>query len=316
MRQGIANAVRCDPWREGGGSPRRCEAPGMISRVHSVLVDVPDLEAAAADYARLLGRSPLRRERDPVEGSRSRLFVVGNVSLELRQHERPVEEARLGQAGLRLALADVGLDAAAGGAVVEALAARSIRVASAERVVADDEAGGAPRIFGRARLTPESSRGLPIELIHGERPGLLAERDLESEPVPAEAAVAALDHLVVLSPAPDDSLRLYRDALGLRLALDRSFEHRGVRLIFFRVGGTTIEIGARLGAEPRPERSDAFGGLAWRVPDVDAIRARLAGEGFDVSEARTGNKPGTRVCTVRGPTHGVPTLLIQPAEPD
>jgi hypothetical protein len=71
-----------------------------------------------------------------------------------------------------------------------------------------------------------------------------------------------------------------------------------------------------MGPPPQPERGDAFGGLAWRVPNVDAIRARLLGSGFDVSEVRAGHKPGTRVCTVRRPTHGVPTLLIQPADPN
>jgi hypothetical protein len=48
------------------------------------------------------------------------------------------------------------------------------------------------------------------------------------------------------------------------------------------------------------------------VGDIDAIRSRLLGDRFDVSEIRDGNKPGTRVCTVRDPVHGVPTLLIEP----
>ena len=151
-----------------------------------------------------------------------------------------------------------------------------------------------------------------MELVLGEQ-GEVAEDSATGSGRDPSGIVAGLDHLVVLSSSPEDSLRLYRDALGLRLALDRSFEQRGVRLIFFRVGGTTLEIGARLGSPPQPEHSDAFGGLAWRVDDADAIRSRLAAEGFDVSEVRAGHKPGTRVCTVRGPTHGVGTLLIQAA---
>ena len=70
--------------------------------------------------------------------------------------------------------------------------------------------------------------------------------------------------------------------------------------------------GARIGVDPQPEASDRFGGLAWQVPDIDAVQARLAADRFDVSEIRTGNKPGTRVCTVRDPVHSVPTLLIGP----
>ncbi len=55
------------------------------------------------------------------------------------------------------------------------------------------------------------------------------------------------------------------------------------------------------------------GGLAWRVADLDAARARLEDAGFDVSAARDGAKPGTRVFTLRGEPCGVPTLFIGPA---
>ena len=54
-------------------------------------------------------------------------------------------------------------------------------------------------------------------------------------------------------------------------------------------------------------------GMCWRVADIDATHARLAGAGVDVSEVRTGRKPGTRVMTVRNGTCGVPTLLVQPS---
>ena len=50
----------------------------------------------------------------------------------------------------------------------------------------------------------------------------------------------------------------------------------------------------------------------WQVADADAARQRIAEAGFDVSEVRGGNKPGTRVCTVRGEPCGVKTLLIEP----
>ena len=84
-----------------------------------------------------------------------------------------------------------------------------------------------------------------------------------------------------------------------------------MRLLFFRVGGVTVELAAPLAAPPTPSGRDRFWGISWRVPDIDAARARLAAAGFDVSEVRPGNKPGTRVCTVRRETHGVATLLLE-----
>ena len=128
-----------------------------------------------------------------------------------------------------------------------------------------------------------------------------------------DSVVAALDHIVVSTPDPEAAIELYGDQLGLRLALDRSFEERGVRLLFFRIAGITVELAARLAKSEGPRDSDRLGGLAFQVRDADAARARLATAGFDVSEVRAGNKPGTYVCTVRDRTHGVPTLLIQPS---
>ena len=54
-----------------------------------------------------------------------------------------------------------------------------------------------------------------------------------------------------MSPDIEAARALYGDGLGLRLALDRSFEAWGVRLLFFRVGGLTVEVAAPLpGAAP------------------------------------------------------------------
>jgi len=128
---------------------------------------------------------------------------------------------------------------------------------------------------------------------------------------------------VVVSTGDLDAARgLYGEQLGLRLALDRPFPKRGIQILFFRTGGLTVEVvgalgrgesdGPEGGAAAYAGASDRFGGLAWEVPDVGAARVRLLDEGFEVSEERVGHKPGTRVCTVRSRTHGVPTLLKGP----
>lgn len=56
---------------------------------------------------------------------------------------------------------------------------------------------------------------------------------------------------------------------------------------------------------------DSFGGLAWRSADIEATRERLVAGGVEVSEVRTGRKPGTRVATVRDRALGTPTLIIE-----
>ncbi|MEW6269338.1 MAG: VOC family protein [Thermodesulfobacteriota bacterium] len=134
-------------------------------------------------------------------------------------------------------------------------------------------------------------------------------------PLPADAppGVLAVDHVVVNTPGAERALRLWRDTLRLRLALDREFPARGLRMLFFRTAGVTLEVVSPLGA--RGEGDDALHGIAYRVAGIAAWRERLLADGFDVSEVRAGNKPGTRVATVRSRTEGVPTLLIE-AAPD
>ena len=133
----------------------------------------------------------------------------------------------------------------------------------------------------------------------------------ETEAPGGAAPVAAIDHVVIQSPDPDRAIALWRDRLGLRLALDRPFPDRGLRLVFFRSGGLTLEIaGAHPPGEDR-DGADLIHGVSYRVTDLAAHREQLLGAGLDVSPIRTGMRPGTMVATVRSGTAGVPTLLLQ-----
>ncbi len=131
-------------------------------------------------------------------------------------------------------------------------------------------------------------------------------------PLPIVGSVRAIDHIVVHSSDLDRAIVRWRDDFGLRLALDRVFPARGVRLLFFRSGGVTIEFAgsaqATSGAAPG---DDQLWGLAYRVDDLGSTRARLITAGMDISEIRPGRKHGTVVATVRSAPAGIPTLLIE-----
>ena len=126
-----------------------------------------------------------------------------------------------------------------------------------------------------------------------------------------------MDHVVVSTQDPERAAALYGARLGLDMALDRSHPDWG-RLMFFRCGDLIVEVTHRPG-KPSEAGQDGFKpatglrGMCWRVADIDATHARLVAAGVDVSEVRTGRKPGTRVMTVRNGTCGVPTLLVQPS---
>jgi len=300
-----------------GGSP---DAPSVLRRLDHVILAVEDLDAAATAYARLLGRSPSWRGEHPGAGTANALFRVENSYLELLTPlgAGPIGAAvrswlaARGEGPLGLAF---GTDDAA--ACQRFLAERGLDPGPIEKGMGRDVESGAFREWLRVPIPLARTRGVPIFAIEQRSPEALL--PIVPPIGDAAAAVHALDHAVVRSPDPDAARTLYGDALGLRLALDREFPQWGMRLLFFRVGGVTVEVASALaGSSPpasdaAPETAgDRLWGLSWRVRDADAARARLAAAGFDASEVRPGRRPGTRVLGVHGGTCGVPTLLLEP----
>ena len=283
----------------------------MLHALDHVIIAVRDLEAATASTARLFGRGPSWRGEHPGQGTRNTLFRVANVYLELIHVSGDGPFARLvseraGAEGEGL----VGLAFATDDADHIARELRGRGVAAADPVDGSgiDLDTGAKRTWRNVVWPARATRGvLAFAIEHLSPADTLPPAPFTS---PKESAFEALDHLVVRSPDADATQRLYRDSLGLRLALDKSFPERGVRLQFFRLGGVTVEIASQLGTASDPEAPDRLWGLAWRVADADAARERLVAAGFPVTPVRSGNKPGTRVCTVERDTCGVPTLVI------
>jgi catechol 2,3-dioxygenase-like lactoylglutathione lyase family enzyme len=261
----------------------------VITALDHIAIAVREFDTAVDAYRRLLGRDP---ELEPRDGASRAWFHFPNMALEV------IAPSGEGPAGDRVRAR---LETAGEGQWIAALQ------------VADLDA--AARLLSRRGLEVEpvgsvvrvSAAGLDFVLTPG-RIGAQVSPPTTSE----AAAVAALDHVVVMSPNPDRALGLYGAKFGLDLRLDRANEQWGARQLFFRCGGTVFEVGASLKA-PVTDAPDRFGGLAWQVSDPDAARERIAAAGFDVSEVRTGRKPGTKVFTVRDAPGGVPTLMLMPS---
>ena len=148
-------------------------------------------------------------------------------------------------------------------------------------------------------LNPETTRSVNL--------ALSAARDIESSDLPSPGAYQSRScgggqwrwglYLCLLS-----------GRLQLDMRLDLTNESWDARLMFFRCGDLIVEVYQPLSKPIGPER-DRFFGLSWRTDNIEATHSELSERGFDVSEIRTGRRPGTRVCTVRDKTHGVPTLI-------
>ena len=120
------------------------------------------------------------------------------------------------------------------------------------------------------------------------------------------AAGVSVDHVVLQTNDAQGCIDLFSVGLGVRLALDKTVEEWGGRMLFFRAGKMTLEVIA----SDKTEQS-RFWGIAYQCPDIEAFCQRLQQEGIAVSEIRDGRKPGTRVATIKSHCLGIPTLLIE-----
>ena len=273
----------------------------MLSRFDHLTLAVLDVQRAVARYTVLLGAPPTWRGEQRELGTQAALFGVGNALIELVGPHPSAPEAE----GLRAWLAShgEGLQAMAFG-VDDAAAARAgwlergLRAAPPERGEARGSDGSVRR-YASVQLSPKHTRGLMVLLV--ERADAAQLMAASGDPAAAEA----LDHVVVRSADLAAAVSFYRDGLGIRLALDT--ERNGVRMLFFRTGRVTIEVVH----DPAAISGDVLYGAAYRVRDIAAAHARLRAAGFDVSDVRSGRKPGTEVFDLREPCCGVPTLVIR-----
>jgi catechol 2,3-dioxygenase-like lactoylglutathione lyase family enzyme len=282
----------------------------MLATLDHIVIAVGDLDAATAVQTRLLGRRPSWRGVHPTYGTANTLFRLDKVYVELLSPRGSGSFGSLLTGWIQRR--GEGLFALAFGTPDAAAAAHEFRQRG---LAAEDPAEGS----GRESTTGVERRWCNVFLPQTETRGVTlfaiehrSASDLLPGAVPVEdaaSAVSGCDHVVVRTSDPERSSDLYGRLLGLRLALDKSFPEWGMRLLFFRIGGVTVEIAAPLTARNR-EDEDRLWGVSYRTADVEAARRRLAREGFDVTEVRAGRKPGTRVCTVNGEPTGVPTLLI------
>lgn len=262
----------------------------MISGLDHVAIAVEDFTGAVDGYRRLLGREP---KLEPRDGADRAWFHLSDMALEIiaANGDGPAGDrvrARLAQAGEGLWICAFQVDDLAA----------ATRLAN-RRGLDIDPVGTVTRV---------KAAGLDLVLTPG-RVGAPP----SPFTAPEAAAIAGLDHLAVNTPNPDRAAAIYGDKLGLDLRLDRSAEALNARMLFFRAGDAVIEFNASLKARVT-DAPDSFGGVAWSVPNAEAAHSRLAAQGFDASELRTGRKPGTKVFTVRDAPAGVPTLIVS-AEP-
>jgi catechol 2,3-dioxygenase-like lactoylglutathione lyase family enzyme len=275
----------------------------VITGLDHVVILVSDIAAGESAYQTLFARAPAWRNTG--EGADRVLFTLDNMTLELMSPNGDGATADR----IRTVLAEQGEGLASlcfRASDIVKMHRRLDRLTLKPEPVAEvesrDAISGATLSWKRTRAATEATRGVRLFFLE-----LAKERPLSVRTAPA--SIAAMDHVVISTADPERAAALYGARLGLDMALDRSHPDWG-QLMFFRCGDLIVEIVHRPGAAVDPAH-DRLYGMSWRVENADATRARLTAAGIDVSDVRTGRKPGTRVLTVRNSTCGIPTLLVE-----
>jgi catechol 2,3-dioxygenase-like lactoylglutathione lyase family enzyme len=279
----------------------------MITALDHIALAVSQLDPAVEAYQRLLGREPNWIGGDG--GARHAWFQLENMALDvITPHGEgafgDIIRDHLHQHGEGVWAVAFTVDDAAS---AQRLAERRGLRTSLPGPTRSTHLDGRKRYWTTAAIEARDTAGVRILLVDPPRSG---------EPWPLSAvigapasAVQALDHLVIHTPDPERALAIYGAKLGLDLRLDRVTPAWGVRQLFFRCGDAVVEFAAAIDA-PRSGEDDRVGGLAWRVGDAAATKARLQAVEFEVSPVRQGRKPGSMVLTVRAGVVGAPALLI------
>ena len=281
----------------------------MITGLDHVVVLTGDINSASAAYQTLFARMPAWQYSG--DGADRVLFTLDNTTLELvapSGEGANADRIRAVFAAEGEGLASICFRTSDIAKTHRRLDRLTLKPEPVAEVGSRDAISGATLTWKRTRAATEATRGVRLFFL---------ERDKERpRSVPTSAgSITAMDHVVVSTSDPERAAALYGARLGLDMALDRSHPDWG-RLMFFRCGDLIVEVTHRPGKATdtsQDKLQDRLRGLCWRVVDIDATHARLAKAGVDVSEVRTGRKPGTRVMTVRSGTCGVPTLLVQPS---
>lgn len=293
-------------------------------RLDHVLIGVNDLDAAVSVYEGLLGLPAAVRSDHPTYGTRNALFIpergpyIELLSLRAEASEQGSASAlrgfleRNGGPGLYgIALAPDDINQ-----TVREMRTAGVAITDAAPGTGVD-AEGRVREWRNTRIPPEALHGSHSLLI--EHSGWDWRNDLRRPPLPGRerSAVRRVDHAVFFVQDADAGSAMWERRFGLpRLEAIPMPEAGGV-IAVHRAGDTNIELIAPTNSEGRIAQAlattgERFSSLSVEVPDVEAAVRDVRACGAEVSDARTGILPGTRIATV-APAYalGVPLQLLQ-----
>ena len=277
----------------------------MTTTIDHIIIAVADLAEASTDYSTLLGRAPSSRGAHPDYGTANTLFKLDNTYIELLAPQGEGKAADIVNGILNARGPCLGgLVFGTENADDFISHARSAGLEASDPVPGHgvDKQTGTERHWCNMFWDPAAARGIFSFCIEHDSGSSLPEATPHGT-----GAIAGVDHVVVKTQSADAAKTFYGDQLGIRLALEQQVPEWGGVQLFFRASSMSIEV---IASDKAPERDELWG-LALKTDNIEATHWRMRESGVEISDIRDGRKPGTRVCTAKSHTLGVPTLLIE-----
>lgn len=277
----------------------------MNTSIDHLIIAVPDLNEASRDFSLLLGRAASWRGSHPDYGTANTIFKLDNTYIELltaigEGMAADIVNGMLRERGSCLGGLVFGTEDAEG--FIAHTRQRGLAASDPVPGHGIDEETRAERRWRNIFWDPAAARGIFSFCIEHDEGSSLPETESL-----AEGAISGVDHVVVNTKSAEAAKAFYGEQLGIRLALEQDVPEWGGTQLFFRASSMSIEV---IASDKAPEQDELWG-LALKTDDIEATHSRLSESHIEVSNIRDGRKSGTRVCTAKSHTLGVPTLLIQ-----
>lgn len=277
----------------------------MFNTLDHLIIAVEDLDKAEENYSKVFGLSPVWKGEHSEFGTSNSLFNFQNTYFELL--------SATGE-GAGADLVNGHLEKSGEGLIGVVFGTDNINGVSTflreKGFTTPDSSDGEGSNFKDKKIRKWKNLFLPPELTRGLFSFVIqhTEGELPTAKSYDPSSIRKLDHLVIQTNDADGLIKIYRDVFNIRLALDKIVERWKIRILFFRLNKTTLEIVEKPDDQ---EPKDKLWGLTWDVENIEQAHQRLLSEGVEVTPIKNGIKENTLVATIKSHTHNVPTLLIE-----
>ncbi|MFN0096134.1 MAG: VOC family protein [Dehalococcoidia bacterium] len=150
---------------------------------------------------------------------------------------------------------------------------------------------------------PDRELNLGVQLVLLPRPN-------EGAGPAAPSNVRCIDHVVISSGDSGRCAAHFEERYGLEIKRKMIRPGTSAQLAFAKLGDVILEFAGPPEAKEGPLEAK-FWGMVYAVDDIQAAIASVRAAGFEANEPKPAVQPTAVIASVRAPTGGVPTAIIQ-----